>query len=80
MPYGNTIDKVTLKGEHLWEVLEASVTSYEEGTPNPMFLQVSGSFQLDSYMVVLDFIKGLSVIVHSKLHFFPNPQDFFLLF
>ncbi|XP_072036304.1 snake venom 5'-nucleotidase-like [Amphiura filiformis] len=42
MPYGNSIDKVTLKGKHLLEVLETSVASYEEGVPQGTFLQVSG--------------------------------------
>ena len=44
MPYGNTIDRVQLKGEHLLEVIEIAVDGYEEGSPIGTLLQVSGRY------------------------------------
>ena len=44
MPWGNTIDVVTITGNTLKKVLEHSVESYRTNDPDPSgrFLQVSG--------------------------------------
>lgn len=42
LPFGNQADIIELKGVHLLEALEHSVSSYNPVAPNGQFLQVSG--------------------------------------
>lgn len=42
LPYGNTIDIVTLEGRHLIEILETAVANVIESVPSGSFPQVSG--------------------------------------
>ena len=60
LPYGDTIDKIELKGVHLLEVLEHSVAAIEDGKPSGAFLQVSGSWPVSALKLcnILSTIKG----------------------
>lgn len=41
-PFGNTLEVVYLKGAHIWEAFEHSVSDYSVLNPPGKFLQVSG--------------------------------------
>ena len=60
LPYGNQADIIELKGVHLLEALEHSVSKYNPKAPGGEFLQVSGnSRQIRPFSL----LKGSSVIV-----------------
>ncbi|XP_072024183.1 snake venom 5'-nucleotidase-like [Amphiura filiformis] len=42
LPYENTVDMMTLQGQHIIEALEHSVANYDAKRPHGRFLQVSG--------------------------------------
>ena len=71
LPYGDTIDKVDLKGVHLLEVLEHSVAAIGDGKPNGAFLQVSGLWPVVSTLKlwIMSSTVTFKILLWCKLNF-----------
>lgn len=66
LPYGNTIDIVTLKGRHLIEVLETAVAGVTEIEPSNSFPQVSGN----SFSILIRLkLSPIFILVLSCINF-----------
>ena len=50
LPYGNQADIIELKGVHLLEALEHSVSKYNPKAPGGEFLQVSGNYSFSRHI------------------------------
>ena len=71
-PFGNTIEMITLKGVHLREAFEYSVSNINTDDPSGRFLHVSGEFSL-THICPVDFsilINWTSPIPNLGVSFF----------
>ncbi|PIK56976.1 putative 5'-nucleotidase-like [Apostichopus japonicus] len=63
LPYGNTIDIVTLEGRHLIEILETAVANVIESVPSGSFPQVSGmKIEYDLLRAPMERVIGVQVL------------------
>lgn len=53
IPYANTIDKIELKGRHLYEAMERSVEKYDILLLPGFFLQHTGKYRLNNCFLLL---------------------------